>query len=398
MRRKRIETEMYSEETQANEEKKSRLRRRRFDGEKEPVAVVTGFPCDACGHQMIYSPERERLFCTYCKTEKEIPGVKTLSPEYLYDPENDKWDTPDWREYGNHVLLCPSCGAETLVPVEAVTATCPFCQADYVTETPSSLPVIPPETMLPFTVAEEEARQSFLTYAKRRLYAPFGFKKKISAVKMSGIYLPAFTFDTDTVTKYSGQGGRYRTETYTTRVNGKTVTRTRTVTHWYPISGTAEESLDDILLPASMKVDAALFGKIAPFSTKTMHTYNPAYLAGFFAERYSIGPGESFQIASQTAYRSMEEKIREDRGYDTYSMMQYHHSFKRVRFKHILLPVWFASYHYGRRKYSFLVNGETGRVAGKTPLSKLKILLTALAGVLVAVGIAYLIIRSELGM
>ncbi len=367
------------------------------ENEQEVIEELTGFPCASCGHQMRFDPQSGGLLCDYCKSEKPIPVARSRAGEYMYDPYTDKWDSPDWSKLGNHVLLCPACGAETLVPREAVTTACPFCDSRYVTALPSDVPVIQPEYMLPFAVSEEGARTHFLSYAGKRLYAPFGFKKKISRVKASGIYIPAFTYDTDTETAYSGQGGRRYTETYRTRVNGKTVTRTRTKIRWYPISGRNEEKIDDILTLASRKVDESLFYKIAPFSTKDMYPYTAEYLAGFFAERYSIGPTDSFRVASETACRSLERKVESDCGYDCYSGMEYRHHFRRVMMKHILLPVWFASYAYGKKKYFFLVNGETGRVAGRTPLSKLKIALTAFLGLCGAALVAYLIYRTQLG-
>ncbi len=368
------------------------------EGSGTPIAEnLTGFPCDSCGHQMHFDPASGGLFCDYCRSKKPIAVQERVSEEYVYDPYSDKWDSPDWSALGNHVLVCPACGAETLVPREAVTTACPFCDSRYVTALPADVPVIKPEYMLPFSVSEVGARECFMKFAGKRLYAPFGFKKKISRVKASGIYIPAFTYDTDTETQYAGQGGRRYTETYTTRVNGKTVTRTRTKIRWYPISGMNEEKIDDILTLASRKVDETLFYKIAPFSTKTMYPYTAEYLAGFFAERYSVGPTDSFRVAADAACRSMERKIEADCGYDCYTGMHYDHHFRRVMFKHILLPVWFASYAYGKKKYFFLVNGETGRVAGKTPLSKLKIALTALLGLAAVALVAFLIFKSQVG-
>ena len=64
--------------------------------------------------------------------------------------------------------------------------------------------------------------------------------------------------------------------------------------------------------------------------------------------------------------------------------MQYSHRFSNVRFKHILLPVWMAAYPYKNKVYRFLINGETGRTAGKSPVSPLKVLLAAGIGLLAA--------------
>ncbi|MGI9501260.1 MAG: zinc ribbon domain-containing protein, partial [Geminicoccaceae bacterium] len=55
-----------------------------------------------------------------------------------------------------------------------------------------------------------------------------------------------------------------------------------------------------------------------------------------------------------------------------------------ISFKHILLPVWVASYRYGGKAYQFVVNGQTGEVQGERPYSWIKIAIAALVGLALA--------------
>jgi hypothetical protein len=198
---------------------------------------------------------------------------------------------------------------------------------------------------------------------------------------MQGVYLPYFTFDSDLSTSFSGQGGRRRVVVYTVRVNGKTQTRTRTVIDWYPVAGTRSDYFDDAPVCAGGHADPELLKKLGPFSLKNLNVYDPAYLAGFFAERYTLGLSDGFLAVRPQIERRMEEGIRSSLGYDTYRMMSYHHTHNSVRFKHILLPVWLSSYRYGGKVYSFMVNGESGRIAGRAPISILKVALAVLASI-----------------
>jgi hypothetical protein len=52
----------------------------------------------------------------------------------------------------------------------------------------------------------------------------------------------------------------------------------------------------------------------------------------------------------------------------------------------VLVPVWLLTYNYGARAFQVIVNGYTGRIAGKHPYSVWKILLLIVLA-LVAVGI-----------
>ncbi len=350
-----------------------------------------GFPCRSCGNLLRYSPERGKLFCEYCQGEEEIPSQKIEAPEYLYDPQSESASAPDWEEEGSLSLVCPSCGAETVTGAIEISVRCPFCGSHYVREPAPSQAIIRPETLVPFGIGQKAAAERFQKWAKRRLLAPRAFRKNATAPDMQGVYLPHFTFDTDLSTTYRGEGGRTHVQTYTVRVNGKTQTRTRTYTVWYPIAGSRRMQLDDLPFCASKSVDRKLLDKIRPFSGKVLNVYNPAFLAGFVAERYSLGPRDGFAEIKSLSERKMVEEIKRQEGYDSYRMMSYDHTYNKVLFKHILLPVWMATYRFRDRAYPFLVNGETGKAAGKAPLSPLKVALLVLLslGLLILLSILF---------
>ncbi len=340
-----------------------------------------GFPCATCGSQMAYSPKHGKLYCAYCTSEKEINAPLREAPEYVYYPDDDRYDAPLWEEESDRVLTCTSCGADTTVSAAAVTATCPFCGSHYVTEPRPGDRLILPETMMPFRITEEAARGSFTAWVKKQWLAPRKFRRGVERPDPQGVYIPFWTFDADLVTDYNGFGGRRRTEHYTVRVNGKTQTRTRTVTDWYPIAGQKHLHFDDMPCAASNKIDRRLLEKVSPYSMKVLHIYNPAYLAGFLSERYSIGLSAGFDEVRRMMEVRMCRHIESSLGYDTYRGMHYHHAFSHVKFKHILLPLWLATYRYHGKAYPFMVNGETGKAAGRAPLSAWKIFLLVLAGI-----------------
>ena len=352
---------------------------------EEPAAAAAptshGFPCRSCGSRMVFSPADGALACPFCHAKEEIPSPVIEAAEHLYDPEAEVADAPDWEDEGALVHVCPACGAETVSEAESMTVTCPFCGSHYVTEPKPGLPILRPETMVPHALTQEAANALFAKWVKRRYFAPRAFRRATHSPDMQGVYLPYFTFDSDLHTAYSGQGGRRRTVSYTVRVNGKTERRTRTVIDWYPVAGTCTRFFDDAPICASRHVDAKMLSKLGAFSTKTLHVYHPAYLAGFCAERYTLGLSEGFSTVRPQIEGRMQREIESSLGYDTYRMMSYRHTHRKVTFKHLLLPVWLSSYRFHGKIYRFMVNGETGRVAGQAPLSALKIILTVLASI-----------------
>ena len=351
-------------------------------GEEVREAEALGFPCKSCGNQMVYSPAHGKLHCAYCDSTVEIGSDRTEAPEHLYFPDEDTYNAPAWDQRGEVMLICPSCGADTLMGAAAMTATCPFCSSHYVTEAQKDETLISPETMIPFRISEEAAKVSFAQWAKKRWLAPKKFRAQAHKPEMQGMYIPYWTFDASLTTDFSGFGGRRRIEHYTVRVNGKTQTRTRTRTDWYPIHGREHLDFDNIPCPATKKVDRALLDKVGPYSLCVLNVYNPAYLAGFFAERYSVGLGEGFSAVRRIMEARMESHIKSRLGYDTYRGMHYDHHYDEVKFKHILLPLWLAAYRYKNKAYQFMVNGESGKVAGRSPISALKVALLVAGGIL----------------
>ena len=63
---------------------------------------------------------------------------------------------------------------------------------------------------------------------------------------------------------------------------------------------------------------------------------------------------------------------------DTHRNLRIFPTFSGRTFKHVLVPIWLLTYNYGARAFRVIVNGYTGRIAGKYPISPWKVLFAAL--------------------
>ena len=68
---------------------------------------------------------------------------------------------------------------------------------------------------------------------------------------------------------------------------------------------------------------------------------------------------------------------------DTQRNLEVQPDFSGQTFKHILVPIWLLSYTYGATSYQVVINGYTGTIAGKYPLSWAKIVLAVIAALVV---------------
>ena len=78
---------------------------------------------------------------------------------------------------------------------------------------------------------------------------------------------------------------------------------------------------------------------------------------------------------------------------DTYRNLQIHPTYSGQTFKHVLVPMWLLTYNYGARAFQVIVNGYTGRIAGKYPYSVWKIVLLVMLA-LIALGV-FIVFQGE---
>lgn len=354
------------------------------------------FICEGCGSQKIFDPDTQGMKCTHCGRVDPVQTTLMEAPEYMYDPQNQAYTAPDWQMIGGHTIQCKGCGARTVIPSSSMTAECPFCGSLYVLDEDDINVGILPECMMPFKVSKDKALHLFMNWSRKRFWAPKAFKKMGHMTeKMHGVYIPFWTYDANLQTTFTGQGGEDYTVTRTRRVNGKTQTYTVTQTRWFPISGQQQLYFDDYQACGTRHVDVGMFQSLGAYSTKVLHKYKPEFLAGFTAQRYDVGVGEAWTGVGQRMQNNMESHICGELHYDHYRNMRYNHQFSNVRFKHILLPVWIASYTFKKKVYQFMVNGETGKINGKAPVSAAKVL-TAV-GIILAIVALFVLLAYAMG-
>jgi hypothetical protein len=214
--------------------------------------------------------------------------------------------------------------------------------------------------------------------------------------QLKGVYIPHWSYDTDTDTSYSGQRGVYYyvTERYTVRVNGRSQTRTRVVRHtrWHPASGRVTIDFRDILVSASPSLPQNKAEVLEPWMLDQLKQYDGRYLSGFRAEVYQKGPVEALAVAKRRMDPIITSKIRRDIGGDEQRIADYKVIYNKLGIKYLLLPVWISAYRYNDKVYHFVVNAYTGEVAGDRPYSWKKIAAVVVAIIAIAV-ITYLLLK-----
>jgi predicted RNA-binding Zn-ribbon protein involved in translation (DUF1610 family) len=349
------------------------------------------FPCVQCGAKLVFAPGTSTLKCPYCGADNVIAASAEPVEELDYrDALNQVAQSADLED--RVTIRCPSCAAEATLDPHVSADHCPFCGSPIVTEG-AARRVIKPKALLPFHITREQADSRFRRWIAGLWFAPDELKQRArKELALTGMYVPYWTYDSDTVSDYTGMRGEYYwvTQTYTTVVNGRTVTRTRQVRHtrWYPAAGTVSNRFDDILILASRSLPRKYTEELEPWDLENLVPYADAYLSGFRAETYQVELDEGFQAAAAIMNEHIRQSIRRHIGGDEQRILSVRTQYRRITFKHVLLPVWLSAYRYRERVFRFLVNGRTGEVQGERPWSVLKITLAVLAALAAIAAIA----------
>ena len=310
------------------------------------VEGVRQFPCTECGAKVEFAPGTDALQCPYCGNQTEISTSKEAIEEqdYVEAAAADLGEGAETEEVSS--VRCESCAALVEPSASAEAFPCPYCGSSIVA-TPDAL-------------------------------------KKLASLdgRLQGLYAPYWTYDSDTVSRYTGQRGDNYTVTRTRTVtrDGKSVTETYqdTEIRWRPARGTVSRNFDDMLVVGSASLPRDLPEALEPWDLGNLVGYADHYLSGFLAERYQVDVRKGWVRAQERMEVVIRRDVERDIGGDHQRIHELDTDHRDITFKHILLPMWVCSYRYREKIYRFLVNARTGEVQGQRPWSWIKILATAI--------------------
>ena len=339
--------------------------------------------CPGCGANLVFDPERQALYCAHCGTVESLP--ESLTAKEL-DINSAFSSDRNWSEEEASAFECDNCGAKVVLQKGETATSCPFCGTAHVMKT-NELLGLKPNALIPFAFGRDKAVELAKQWAKKRLYAPRKFKKNITTDNLKGVYTPCFTFDSSTLSYYKGRIGKRHTRTVGSGKNR----RTETYIVWRNIAGTYADFFDDVLVSAGQKMDQKKLDKINPFDTNNSKEYEEKYLLGFMAYHYDCELESCWDTAKNRIDVALRNSILAQYSYDVVDYLNVSTTHSNVTYKYVMLPVYVGNYKYNKKTYNFYINGETGKVTGKYPISPLKVIFTVLGGLALIAIIAAII-------
>ncbi len=348
------------------------------------------FPCDRCGADLVFSIGEQSLQCPYCAAIKQIEPpaeVPIVERDYLRAIERlkrlrEKTSHDEESSITEHAIRCSSCGADVIFQGTLTSSQCPYCasplQRDNIHDSVSRLPV---DGVLPFLVPQTQAAANLRNWVKSLWWAPNEFLKQGANGKFNGVYMPYFTYDAATQTRFSGQRG----DTYFVTVGEGNNRRTEQRIRWSYREGAFNRFFDDVMMIAATKQHLDLVEALEPWPLDQLMSFTPEVLAGFFSRTYDVELEDGFRGARQRMEAALSLEVRQRIGGDVQQVDSQQTNYSAVTFKHILLPVWLLAYRYQNKTYQVMMNAATGGVSGQRPYSWVKI---TFAAMLIAIVVA----------
>ncbi len=333
------------------------------------MAVLQEFKCPCCDGAIEFDSQLQKMKCPYCDSEFEMETLQAYDAELNSQPqENMTWDTAaggQWQEgeeAGLRVYTCNTCGGEIVADETTGASECPFC-GNPVIMTGQFAGSLKPDLVIPFKVDKKAAIAALQNHYKGKRLLPKVFKDQNHIKEVKGLYVPVWLFDTD-----ADAHVRYK------------ATKTRswsdsqynyTETSYFSVTRAGGIGFENVPVDGSTKMDDTLMESVEPFDIREAVDFQTAYLSGYLADKYDVDAEASIDRANERIKKSTEEAFADTVvGYTSVVPVTSNINLQNGRARYALYPVWILNTQWNGQKFTFGVNGQTGKTVGDLPMDK----------------------------
>jgi hypothetical protein len=266
------------------------------------------------------------------------------------------------------VVRCDACGGSVAYDAAKEHARCLFCAAVALQPELLDAPPEPPRAMLPFRVDESAAQASFRAWTRASWWRPKELRDAIAT--MRPLWLPAWRVRADVELHWAA------------------LERAPTKSGKRPRAGVDQREAE-VLVPASLGISQAELVALRPFEGALRDAQDDDAAIARELPSLSAKGARARAIELFTHDRLAHVGARE-RVTDAGGTVRLHD----VQIELQALPIWVGSVRHRDRPWRFVVNGASGKVVGRAPLDRIKVALAVALGVLVLLGVIWLLDRD----
>lgn len=355
------------------------------------------YKCPNCGAPLSFLPGKKTVTCEYCGTEFEVSAIEELfrakqeMAVQAAEAQESKWEIEDaGSEWSSdeakalHAFTCSSCGAELVCDENTMATECVYCG------NPTMIPkrfdgMLKPDFVIPFKKTKQDAVNALKEFYKGHMLLPSNFTANNRVEAIQPMYVPFWLFDS----KITAQA-EFRAEKHHVISTSEEVITEISV---YNCRRKGVMSFERIPVDGSKKMDDAYMESIEPFDYSDLVEFSAAYLTGYLADKYDVTAETSSARANRRVENSAIEVLKSSvENFDDVQLESAAVKKDVGKVSYAMVPVWILTTRYNDRPYTFMMNGQTGKVVGSLPYDKTKAFIYPALCSLVLAPILYFII------
>ena len=328
------------------------------------------YKCPNCGAPLSFQPGKKTVTCEYCGTEFEVAAIEEMfqaqnemaaaaeaAQESKWETENDEWTSAEAAAL--KALTCSSCGAELVCDENTMATECVYCG------NPTMIPKrfdgkLKPDYVIPFKKTKADAVEALKNFYKGHYLLPDNFTANNRVEAIQPMYVPFWLFDSQINAQAEFKAKKIR------RYDSGNMLVTETKI--YNCQRAAKMGFEKIPVDGSKKMDDLYMESIEPFNYAELVPFSTAYLTGYLADKYDVDAENCAPRADKRVENSALDVLRSSvQDFNSVDIVNSAVVKDVGKVIYALVPVWILTTRYQDKPYTFMMNGQTGKVVGSLP-------------------------------
>ena len=186
---------------------------------------VKQYKCPNCNAELKFDPDKQKFCCEFCLSDfstEEVNNMLSQRREKADDKKKQeekaqtekKPQSPQdaermrqQKEFEENTKLysCPSCGAEIVSDMNTAASFCYYCHNPVILKGRVE-GMYQPSKVIPFAFGKDKAVDIFNKWAAKKKYIPNDLISQKQIERMTGLYVPFWTADAETDTRFEAIG------------------------------------------------------------------------------------------------------------------------------------------------------------------------------------------------
>ena len=326
--------------------------------------------CPCCGGAIEFNASTQNMKCPYCDAEFDVAAMEQAAQNaagaaednFKWNAQGDQWKSDEIS--GMSVYTCKSCGGEIVADATTGATTCPYCD-NPVVMTSQFEGGLKPNLIIPFKLDKKAAKEALNKYIASKKMVPKIFKDQNHIDEIKGVYVPHWLFTGTAVASADFNAEKIR--------SWEDSNYRYTETSHFNCYRSGNMDFQNIPVDGSSKMDDNLMESIEPFNIAEAVDFSTGYMAGYLADKYDVDLDASVPRANERVKNSVVSALHDsvrNAGLTVITTNFSQVDIANGSYAYALYPVWILNTTWNGKKYTFAMNGQTGKFVGDLPLDK----------------------------